>query len=332
MCYIQSTLEWRLVVWVGDSIDDLSPHLFADADFAGCPNTSRSTSGAYLCLRGPSTCFPLSCLSKRQGCVSHSTPDAEIVAADAALRTIGLPSIDLWDVLAARPVTPFVHEDNQAMIRVCETGRNPTMRHLGRTHRVSVDWLHEQFSSDQISLLYEKTDRQAGDIFTKGFTNPDKWRHAAELINILSPDLLKAIGRGSAKPSSSFEVPPQVAVPQDAPEQSNSCVSYAAACLAEDAPASSGTVPVDRASCTIDRVGCTSRTADRGHPSYTAGTHPAKDGLCPIEEDECPTFTRRFVEVCCSTNSVLGQDGPHTNGCERIRIRQGPRYSHTPGP
>ena len=102
------------------------------------------------------------------------------------------------------------------------------MRHLGRTHRVSVDWLHEQFSSDNIVLLYENTDRQAGDIFTKGFTNPDKWRHAALLVNILPPDLLKSIGRGDAQPGTSFMVPPQVAVPGDVPEQSGGCVSYAA--------------------------------------------------------------------------------------------------------
>ena len=151
------------------------------------------------------------------------------MAADAALRSIGLPSLDLWDVLSSRPVTLFVHEDNQAMIRVCETGRNPTMRHLGRTHRVSVDWLHEQFAADQVTLLYEKTDRQAGDIFTKGFTNPDKWRHAAELINVLSPNLLLAVGQGSVVPGTSFQVPPQVAVPREVPEQSGGCVSYTAA-------------------------------------------------------------------------------------------------------
>ena len=35
------------------------------------------------------------------------------------------------------------HEDNQAMIRVVATGKNPTMRYLVRTHRVSVAWLHD---------------------------------------------------------------------------------------------------------------------------------------------------------------------------------------------
>jgi hypothetical protein len=189
------------------------------------------------------------------------------------------------------------------------------MRHLGRTHRVSVDWLHEQFMSDNIVLLYEKTDRQAGDIFTKGFTNPDKWRHAAELVNILPPDLLKAISRDGAQPGISFQVPPQVAVSGDVPEQSGDRVSLVAPRPAGGVSVPSGTVPVGRASCMADLVGCTSRTADRGPSpasSLTASADFALHGLAPND--------RRLVEICCSNNSVLGQDGPNTHGCERIRV------------
>ena len=36
MCYINSTLNLRMVGWVGDKISDVSPHLFADVDLAGC--------------------------------------------------------------------------------------------------------------------------------------------------------------------------------------------------------------------------------------------------------------------------------------------------------
>eukprot|EP00974_Lingulodinium_polyedra_P066239 6409766-Lingulodinium_polyedra.AAC.1 len=35
------------------------------------------------------------------------------------------------------------HEDNNAMIRVIKTGRNPTMRFLHRTRRISIAVLHE---------------------------------------------------------------------------------------------------------------------------------------------------------------------------------------------
>ena len=54
------------------------------------------------------------------------------------------------------------------MIRVCESGRNPTVRHLLRTHQIQVDWLHEVVGRDDVIMLYETSERQAADVFTKG--------------------------------------------------------------------------------------------------------------------------------------------------------------------
>ncbi len=52
-----------------------------------------------MALSGPSTSLPLSAYSKKQSSVAHSTPEAEIVVADAALRLGGVPALDLWEVL-----------------------------------------------------------------------------------------------------------------------------------------------------------------------------------------------------------------------------------------
>ena len=167
--YIKSTKHYRMVGWVGDELSCVQPHLFADADFAGCVDTQRSTSGVHSVMRGPNTCFPIAGQSKRQGCVSHSTPEAELVATHFALRTSGLPSLIMWDKILPHKPGLMVHEDNQAMIRCVETGRNPTMRYLHRTHRVSVSWLHESFERDDLSLVYELTTRMCADIYTKAF-------------------------------------------------------------------------------------------------------------------------------------------------------------------
>ena len=96
-------------------------HVYADADFAGDPATKRSTTGVHLCLRGAMTYFPINGQSKRQECVSHSTPEAEIVAADWALRREAVPSLELWDVLAGKGHKVMFHDDNQSMIKVCKT-------------------------------------------------------------------------------------------------------------------------------------------------------------------------------------------------------------------
>ena len=85
-----------MIGWVGDSLGDSSIGLFADAAVA---EGLKSTSGAHLHIQGPHTRFPLAGLSKRRGCLSHSTPEAEIVAADFAMTRLGLPAITLWQQL-----------------------------------------------------------------------------------------------------------------------------------------------------------------------------------------------------------------------------------------
>ena len=138
-------------------------------------------------MGGPDTFFPVQAISRKQTAVSHSTPEAEIVAADLAVRVIGIPSLSLWDRLFDRDVVCLFHEDNAAMIQVCRTGKNPTMRHMGRTHRVDVLWLHERFKEPWLHLFYTKSSVMRADIFTKGFDQPDKWAHALDLINHVDP-------------------------------------------------------------------------------------------------------------------------------------------------
>ena len=48
MCYVHHTKHWRMVGWVGDPMDDVRLALYADADFAGCVESLRSTPGGHL--------------------------------------------------------------------------------------------------------------------------------------------------------------------------------------------------------------------------------------------------------------------------------------------
>ena len=59
MCYIHQSISLRMTGWIGDPAVDVGVHLFADADFAGCSRTSRSTSGMHLSLMGPSSTWPV---------------------------------------------------------------------------------------------------------------------------------------------------------------------------------------------------------------------------------------------------------------------------------
>ena len=73
--------------------------LFSDASFAVDLKDSKSTSGGILTLAGPNTFVPISWLCKKQGAVSHSTAEAEVISMDAGVRMEGLPALFLWDLV-----------------------------------------------------------------------------------------------------------------------------------------------------------------------------------------------------------------------------------------
>ena len=188
MCYIHHSLQIKCVGWIGDSMDDLQIQIYSDADFASDKEDRISTTGVFMCLRGPNSFFPLACLSKKQGCVSHSTPEAEIIAIDTAIKNHGIPALDLWETLLKRKrMNLKVHEDNETCARICRTGKNETMRHLERTHDISVAWLHQQFKRGEFDVINEPTDGMCADIFTKAFTAKHKWLHACHLIGHVDP-------------------------------------------------------------------------------------------------------------------------------------------------
>ena len=163
--------------------------LFADADFAGCKRTARSTSGAFASLSGPGIFVPLSGKTAKQSCVSHSTPEAELVSADTALRCIGLPFMDLFDVVLNRPVELVFEEDNQTAILTMKKGQSQQMRHMNRTHRVSLRWLHEVLCQPGVTINYCDTKEMAADIFTKFFPNAkaETWLKACEMLGMGPP-------------------------------------------------------------------------------------------------------------------------------------------------
>ena len=51
------------------------------------------------------------------------------------------------------------------------TGRNPTIRHFERTHRVAVAWLHERYAEHTyITMHYTKSQQMIADFYTKQFS------------------------------------------------------------------------------------------------------------------------------------------------------------------
>ena len=79
----------------------------------------------------------------------------------------------------------YVFEDNEAVIKMINKGRSPTMRHVSRTHRVALDWLFDRINLDtKIQIKYIDTKNQLADILTKGSFTRDEWNHLLCLFNI----------------------------------------------------------------------------------------------------------------------------------------------------
>jgi hypothetical protein len=178
MCYIHTTKSWKTVGWIGDEIKNISTVIYSDADWAGSSD-KFSTSGSFCCLKGLNTFFPPAARSKRQSTISSSTTEAELGAAQVSLQKQGVPIQVFWNTVVKAhggdSCKMYVLLDNSPILEIIRTGRNLTMRHLSKTKGISVAWLHQICSPDDVLLRYISTSLMAADIFTKMFTDKIKW-------------------------------------------------------------------------------------------------------------------------------------------------------------
>ena len=121
--YLKSSADVKLHGTVDSlDIDNVVLHAYPDADLCGTFDTTRATSGGFVELIGAGTFFPLDWFSKRQSATSHSTTEAELVAASKMLRESLIPIQSLWSLLLQREVVSVVHEDSMSTITVINAG------------------------------------------------------------------------------------------------------------------------------------------------------------------------------------------------------------------
>ena len=97
--YLHHTRDWVQTCFVGDPAESIRIVLFSDASFGGDLRDSKSTRGDFLCLSGHRTFVPITQLCKKQGPVSHSSSEAEVVSLEAGVRMEGIPALLLWDLV-----------------------------------------------------------------------------------------------------------------------------------------------------------------------------------------------------------------------------------------
>ena len=177
-------MDSKLIGYVGDSIDRVRLDLYSDADFAGMAS-QHSTTGGHLMLAGTNTRFPLTAASKKQQSVSTSTTEAELTTIFHMVRNVAIPAIDLWSTLLHKTIPVNVYEDNQTVNHIIKTGKNQSMRHFERTHRVPVAWLHEIYGRNTfINLQFAESKDMIADLYTKRFTDVQKFQQLRRAVGL----------------------------------------------------------------------------------------------------------------------------------------------------
>ena len=164
-------------------------HFYPDADLAGDKATTKSTSGLWVELASKDGLrfWPLAWGSKKQTSTASSTCEAESISLSTGLRREVIPCLDLIELVLGRKVSVITHEDNSAAIQCIAAGYSPALRHLNRTARVSLGFLHEIYHSgtlaSQTKLVHCATNRMKADFLTKPLAR-QAFDAALSLINV----------------------------------------------------------------------------------------------------------------------------------------------------
>ena len=78
----------------------------------------------------------------------------------------------------------YIHEDNTTCIIAFTTGKNPTMKDLGRALGISLAWGYQRICSGDYIMIHTRTHDMTADIFTKCFQNKNLFKRLKMLINI----------------------------------------------------------------------------------------------------------------------------------------------------
>jgi hypothetical protein len=160
--YVKSTLSSGLHISAG-SIQTLTA--YSDADWAGCPDSRRSTSGFCVYL-GDNL---VSWSSKRQATVSCSSAEAEYrVVAHVVAECCWLRQL-FQELHIQLPQATVVFCDNVSAIYMTA---NPV--HHKRTKHIEIDihFVREKVALGEIRVLHVPSSHQFADIMTKGLPTP----------------------------------------------------------------------------------------------------------------------------------------------------------------
>ncbi|KAK1663119.1 hypothetical protein QYE76_051278 [Lolium multiflorum] len=156
--YVRGTMDFGLHLLASSST---SLTAYSDADWAGCPDSRRSTSG-YCIYYGDSL---ISWSSKRQTTVSRSSAEAEYRAvAHAVAECCWLRQL-LQELHRPLATATLVYCDNVSAIYMSS---NPVQHRRTKHIEIDIHFVRERVSLGEVRVLHVPSALQFADVMTKG--------------------------------------------------------------------------------------------------------------------------------------------------------------------
>jgi len=156
--YVRGTLHLGLLLRPSPATDLV---VYTDADWAGCPDTRKSTS-VYTVFLGDNL---VSWSSKRQNTVSRSNAEAEYRAVANGVAEASWPRQLLLELHAPLRRATLVYCDNISAVYMSS---NPVQHQRTKHIEIDLHFVREKVAAGNVHVLHVPTSSQYADIFTKG--------------------------------------------------------------------------------------------------------------------------------------------------------------------
>jgi len=181
--YLQGTVDHGLIIPRTSSSQLV---VYTDADWAGCPDTRRSTSGYAVFLGGSLVSWS----SKRQPTVSRSSAEAEYRAvANGVAEATWLRQL-LQELHQPLTSACLVYCDNVSAVYL---STNPVQHQRTKHVEIDLHFVRERVAIGAVRVLHVPTTSQFADVFTKGLPT-SVFQDFRSSLNVRSCDVPTAGG------------------------------------------------------------------------------------------------------------------------------------------
>ncbi|GJV54051.1 retrovirus-related pol polyprotein from transposon TNT 1-94 [Tanacetum coccineum] len=177
---------------------------FADADYAGCHDTRRSTSGSAQFLGHRLVSWS----SKKQKSTAISTTEAEYIALSGCCAQILWMRSQLRDYGFVFNKIPMYCDNQSAIALCCNSVQHSRSKHIDIRHH----FIKEQVERKVVELYFVETKYQLADIFTKALPR-ERFATLLPLLGVkqMSPETLKELQDESVSESKGRTVADSIA-------------------------------------------------------------------------------------------------------------------------